>query len=455
MKANGTHKTNELYSSGGGMVLIVLCILIVVSVLLFGAVDSGTLVIQAVLLAVALGIWLFKSLTRGQLPFNPDMIQLPLIAMAVWGSIQLLPIGSLDTPNGLINVPASATLSLDPYATRFFLMRLLLLLIFFAALLTFLNSSSLQKMVVTVLIAFGALLAFYSILQRVEDPNSIYGIRQPGQAIPFGTYVNRHHFAALMEMTLGLTLGVLLSGGLKRNRWPFVIVAAIVMAIAIILTGSRGGLIAMFSAIICVAAVSYYSGAKSERPSVPPIAVLAAGIAFVVLTAGLVIFLGGTDPLLRSTGVAVASSDFTTGRKDFWLAALRIFKDHPITGVGFDAFGVAYSRYDTSAGQLRVEQAHNDYLQILADGGLIAFACVVGFIYLLVKKSLSKIKSAGRDFPRGAAIGAFAGCVAVLVHSAFDFPLRTYANAFVFLTLAVIAVLPVSTRSKNQRKSAD
>ena len=456
MKVNGTNRTNGLNASdSGGAVLVVLCILIVVSVLLFGAVDSGTLVVQAVLLAVALAIWLLKSLPRGQVPLNPDIIQLPLIALAVWGLIQLLPIGALDAPNGLVNMPVSATLSLDPYATRFFLMRLLLLIVFFAAALTFLNNSNRQKAVVTVLIAFGALLAFYSILQRVEDPTSIYGIRQPGQAIPFGTYVNRHHFAALMEMILGMTLGVLFSGGLDRSKWPFGIVAAFVMAIAVILTGSRGGLIGMFSAIACVAAVGYYVRNKSERSYVLPVAVFGAGLAFFVLTAGLVIFLGGTDPLLRSTGVAVASSDFTTGRKDFWLAALKIFKDHPIAGVGFDAFGVAYSQYDTSAGQLRVEQAHNDYLQILADGGLIAFACVVGFIYLLVKKSLSKIKSGSRDFPRGAAIGAFAGCVAVLVHSAFDFPLRTPANAFVFLTLAAIGVLPVSARSKTQRKSAN
>ena len=67
------------------------------------------------------------------------------------------------------------------------------------------------------LIALGALLAFYSILQRVEDPAAIYGLRAPSQAIPFGTYVNRHHFAALMEMTLGPALGLLFAGRTKRG----------------------------------------------------------------------------------------------------------------------------------------------------------------------------------------------------------------------------------------------
>jgi len=114
-----------------------------------------------------------------------------------------------------------------------------------------------------------------------------------------------------------------------------------------------------------------------------------------------------------------------------------------------------FSKYDPSSGLFRVEQAHNDYLQMLADGGIVAFACVVGFIYLLVRKSLRAIRETSNGFPRGASIGAFAGCVAMVVHSFVDFPLRTSANAFVFLILASIAVTPIVKPSRRRRKSLD
>jgi O-antigen ligase len=322
-------------------------------------------------------------------------------------------------------------------------MRLFLLLVFLAALLSHLTSNDRKKNIAIFLIIFGALLSFYSILQRVEDPDSIYGLRQPDQAIPFGTYVNRHHFAALMEMIFGLTLGLLLFGGLKRSRWPFLLAAGVSMAIAVILTGSRGGLIGLFSAMATLATARFYTRKELTGSRLTPPLLLAAGLLFVMFIGGLVIYIGGTDPLLRSTGVSIGVEDFTTGRKDFWLTALRIFKDHPIAGVGMDAFGAAYSIYDKSSGMFRVEQAHNDYLQMLADGGVIGFAIIVSFVYLFVRKSLRTIRQASESHSKGIAVGAFAGCVAMLVHSFFDFPLRTPANSFVFLTLAALAVTQV------------
>ena len=180
--------------------------------------------------------------------------------------------------------------------------------------------------------------------------------------------------------------------------------------------------------------------------------ILAAGGAFVVITIFLVLFLGDVDPLLRGTGVSGGTGDFTSGRIDFWRTAIKIFLDHPIIGVGLDAFGAAYSSYDLSSGLLRVEQAHNDYLQTLADAGIAGFACVAAFIYLLLKIGIDVIRNSRSGFRKGAAIGALAGCVGILVHSFFDFPLRTPANAFVFLTLAATAVVAIPDEKKHRRQ---
>ena len=237
---------NAMSKGTGGV--IILGVIIIVSVLLYGAVDTGTLALLSVLSFALIIYWTWISWRSGQFAIELNIVQLPVIALGVVGLIQLLPLRTVNVPSGVLDIAAVASLSLDPYSTRFFLMRLFLYIIFFAAALTFINSISRLRLIVVTLITFGGLIAFYSILQRVEDPSSIYGLRQPGQAIPFGTFINRHHFAALMEMTIGLSLGVVFAGGISRNRWPFIVAAAIVMAIAIVLTGSRGGVIGLVTA---------------------------------------------------------------------------------------------------------------------------------------------------------------------------------------------------------------
>lgn len=454
----GTAKST---SWSGSAIVFILCAVIVFSVLLFGAVDTGTLSLLALPSLLIIVIWSWYAFRSGEISVGSFSLIVPLLLLGLLGVVQLLPLHDAGVPADLISVPVTTSMSLDAYATRFFLMRLFLYVIYFAASLTFITNLPRIKTVVIVLIVFGALLAFYSILQRVEQPAAIYGLRAPAQAIPFGTYVNRHHFAALMEMTLGITLGLLFAGGIKKNRWPFLIVAAGVMAIAIVLTGSRGGMLGFIAVLMLIVAAETFvrrghghrdSGEKA--PNSHRFALIAGGSAFLLLTVGLVLFLGGADPLLRSAGLDSGVGDFSSGRIQFWQTAWKIFRDHPLMGVGLDAFGTAYSVYDPSSGQLRVEQAHNDYIQILSDAGIIGFACVAAFIYLLFRQSIATIRMTREPFRRGAAIGAIAGCFAIMIHSFFDFPLRTPANAFVFLTLATIAtvVIPESHSDSDRRR---
>ncbi|HTH39047.1 MAG TPA: O-antigen ligase family protein, partial [Pyrinomonadaceae bacterium] len=187
-----------------------------------------------------------------------------------------------------------------------------------------------------------------------------------------------------------------------------------------------------------------------ERSTGPAIIVVVGAI--IVIVGGAVVYLGGADLLVRGIGLQGDQSDPTSGRMHFWGIAWKIFLDHPVIGAGFDAFGVAFTRYDTWNGYFRIEQAHNDYLQMLADGGVIAFACIAAFIYLLVKLSLKQITSSDQK-RRTIAIGAFAGCCGILVHSIFDFPLRTPSNSYFFLLLAALATVDVGrAKAKLRRK---
>ena len=108
--------------------------------------------------------------------------------------------------------------------------------------------------------------------------------------------------------------------------------------------------------------------------------------------------------------------------------------------IGNPAFGVVYTGYDSRNGLYRLEQAHNDYLQVLSDGGIVGALLALFFIINLFR--LGFIRRESRDeFRRGVATGAMAGCFAVLVHSFFDFTLHTPANALLFLVLSALATM--------------
>jgi O-antigen ligase len=152
-----------------------------------------------------------------------------------------------------------------------------------------------------------------------------------------------------------------------------------------------------------------------------------------------VVLLGGEFSINRFID-SVNTDDPTTGRAHFWAVTLDIIKAHPYVGVGLGAFGVIYTRYDTRSGLYRLEQAHNDYLQVLSDGGIVGAVLALSFVVLLFYKAIQRAKSRD-DFRRGVALASLSGCFAVLVHSFFDFTLHTTSNALLFLVLAALATL--------------
>jgi O-antigen ligase len=132
--------------------------------------------------------------------------------------------------------------------------------------------------------------------------------------------------------------------------------------------------------------------------------------------------------------------------------------DHPVIGTGLGAFGVVYTGYDTRNGLYRLEQAHNDYLQVLSDGGIVGAVLGLIFLVALFRMGFSRRESRD-DFRRGVATGALAGCFAVLVHSFFDFTLHTTSNTLLFLVLAALATIngrveEVHSRRKKKRRES-
>jgi O-antigen ligase len=445
----------------GGIIFFLLMAALVFAPIAFGAVDFWALGILTLIASLIAILWLFDMWKTGEFFFNTNRLQIPIIGFILIGLIQLLPLRAAEVAEGALSISAASSLSLDPYTTQLSVVQLCVYLIFFAACLTFIDSLQRLKKVVLVVIIFGALMAFFGILQRLANPEGIYGVRPTPYAVPFGSFVNQHHFAAFMEMTIGVTLGLLYNKSTKRDKRLLLVIAVVIMGIALIFTSSRGGILSLFGVIGFITLVSFLrkNTAGDEEPedddgdvavvvAAPKssfqskFALIGGGLALILVLFGSILLLGGGESLTRGIGF-VNQSDFSNGRSHFWSVTLQIIRDYPILGAGFNAFGVAFTRYDTWNGSLRIEQAHNDYLQIFADAGILGFACALVFVYFLFRQGLEKINQTGDRFRRGVAAGALAGCFGILLHSFFDFPLRTPSNAFYFLTLVTLAVVSV------------
>jgi O-antigen ligase len=206
------------------------------------------------------------------------------------------------------------------------------------------------------------------------------------------------------------------------------------MGIALLLSGSRGGLISLLAEVIFLVILT-----SKERGSNQLFLKIGLAVLLIATIVGGSIFIGGESSLTRFAETA-ASNDISTNRTYIWSVTLQIIKNNLPLGAGIGAFAAAFTPYDSMNGLQRVEQAHNDYLQILADAGIVGLILAGFFIFQLFKTGLKNIVT-DNIFRRGIAIGALAGCFAILVHSLFDFVLHTTAITVLFLTLVSLVVV--------------
>jgi O-antigen ligase len=420
----------------------------VVANLLYGAVSNGALGLLAIMTALTVVFWLADALFTKELGYSTSSLQIPIAGLIVIGLIQLLPLGGAGAADQLLSISSYSALTIDPFATRLAVLKLLIFLVFFSAALTYLDSPKRLRYAVFVLIVFGSVMSFFGILQKLSNPELVLWIRQVDYATPFATYVNQHHFASFLVMTSALALGLLFAGSTKPDKRILLVIAVILMGLGIVFTSSRGAMLGLISVILFLTALSFWFGSKTSskqhrKTHFRRVWVLVGACALlVVFLLFSVSYLGGSDVALRSAGV-LGPADVSNGRLEFWSTTGEIIWDNPIIGTGLDTYMTSYTKYDGWNGTIRVNHAHNEYLQYFSEGGIFAFLLVIAFIVLLFKKSFKIIGSTHHPFRRGIAAGALAACFGIIVHSFFDFPLRTNANGFFFLICAALATVPV------------
>src|SRR6201991_1496169 len=415
-------------------VFLVICVAIVTSALAYGTVHYWALALFNLGALTVLILWVADGWRLGNVRISRNLLQLPLLGAVILGVVQMLPLGG-------------NTLSLDPNSTKLVVVQLSTLCVYFAATLVFVDTPHRLHVMVRTIMIFGFLLAIFGLTQSFISPTKVYGMRELSQSTAFGPFINRHHFAGYMELTISLPLGLLLAGSIDKEKRLLYLFVAGLMGVALVMTSSRGGIISLVGEIVFLVIVTaiWKSQGERERRRVRS-NFLKGAAARVALAAALivglfmgVILLGGEFSLNRFID-SVNTDDPTTGRAHFWSVTLDMIKANPVVGTGLGAYGVIYTRYDTRNGLYRLEQAHNDYLQVFSDAGVVGGALALVFVVILFYRGFGRAQSRD-DFRRGVALAALGGCFAVLIHSFFDFTLHTTSNALLFLVLAALATL--------------
>ncbi|HEY6232425.1 MAG TPA: O-antigen ligase family protein [Pyrinomonadaceae bacterium] len=393
-------------------------------------------------------LWLVEGyLSRAWFAENWPVV-LPVVSLAGFAFLQTLNFGNQTFPAG-IRFAIWNSISADPYQTRFFVLLLLALALLGVMLSRHASSEKRLRILINLIICVAVASAVFGIVRQTTQHGKGFGLPLLIRGLGFGQFINKNHFAFLMEMALGLVLGLILGRGIKREQTLIYLAALLPLWTGLLLCGSRGGLIAM-AAQLLVAALLYSSVRKaSERDSelvrvARSLPVRIALMSVLVLGVGIgTVWLGGDqlatkiEDSRRELNTDTSESRQGASRNEIWRATWKTFVAHPIVGVGMAGYWAAIPAYHDASGSLTPQEAHNDYLELLASGGLVGFALGVWFVVIVVRRTRENLRTSN-PFQRAACFGATVGLIGVAIHSLVDFGLHTIVNAIVFTTLIVI-----------------
>jgi O-antigen ligase/tetratricopeptide (TPR) repeat protein len=427
-----------------------------------------------------LGIWQLTPLPRSALArLAPATAR--LYEQLLPGQPEVLPGGE---PRPAVNPPAGSTLSLYPVATRQHLFRVLAVFLVFVVVLNNLGTPAALKRLATAVVINGFLLALLGLSQFFSSPRNTVYWTYPTLGHVFGPFINRNHFACYLNLCIGLGVGLLLtrrvasgsghhrrtsSRAHRRRRSHFgtatvafrperpnfllqllhdpptlwLCAALGLMVSSVAICRSRGGLLALFGGAVVSAVLGRAALGRALRLG----PVLLVGAVAVGLTGwfGLELVTERFETLRE--GQALES------RLPIWERTLHIARDFPVWGAGYGTFSYVEPVYRTGVRKnltIDYEHAHNDYLELLSDGGgvelglaLLAAALVFWLGCRAVR--LNRGRSAG-----GLALGALFAFTTLVIHSAGEFP--THIPAITLLVTVLGAYLCALGRTPKPAK---
>jgi O-antigen ligase len=384
------------------------------------------------------------------------MIALALFQMVPLpeGLLKWISPASLSTYATFGNYPAGTfhPITLNPWATRQELFKVLAYAaIFFVIVGHYRTKEQVHSLVKTIL-WMGCFLVVFAIVQNVTWNGRVFWIYPVDDALKSGagiwaSYINRNHFAGYLGMAIPLGMGLLLYSaprvralpesalGLKVARFladekfvPYALLflLVLVMTATLFMTFSRGGMIAFAVSSLFFAWITWRR--RTLRSKTGLLAILAAVIFAAVI-------LASWDRLEER--FAELDEDHIS-RLSVWQDSLGIVRDYPVLGTGLGTFESAFLRYQTTMPRLLFDHAHNDYVELITDTGIVGFLLGAGMALLFFRMAFRRWQLKHGMFGKCIGAGGLASCVAIAAHSFTDFNLHIPANALLFAVITAL-----------------
>ncbi len=313
--------------------------------------------------------------------------------------------------------------------------------------------------IVRAVAVIGLIASIAAIVQRAQRIDLLYGVWRPLDtgARPYGPFVNRNHMATWIIMACPVAFGYLLARAPRSQssrRFSqrlvsaleqlgtmrvWLVVSVCVMTVAVLLSASRSGLVGLMIAFVVNSVLTRRRGTVAVRRW---------AILQFTLLACVALWFANYEALLRRVEESMTRAQEGRGRVAIWGDTFRLAADFPVTGTGAGTFGKAIGVYQTAEPGYAIDQAHNHYLQVMAEGGaslLLPAVLAAAFFFLLARRSLEQDLSSNYLIRAGAC----AGIAGALVQSIWETGLTMPANALLFGMLAAIATYtdPPTARS--------
>ena len=431
----------------------------------FAAVHPLSLLLLSAGLGVALVLWAALILVDRRAALGPCPVLACVVGLVALGYWQLCPLSDAALANiaptmaklrtdlipaeseGLTGEDAvprpPATLTVDAGATRRQTIKLLAVAGLFAVVRFGLATPAAFRRFAVVCAVNGALLSVFALAQRLSSPPNTLYWQFASQGHVFGPFVCRNHFPFYVNVCFGLGLGLLLGtppfrerrsvaetiAELGRHPAALWLIAALgIMLAASLYSLSRGGAVALAGAAVGSGLLAVAAGRRAGGWAG---AALAAGLAL-----GLIAWFGA-DSLSQRLGT-LGNGALGEGRGPLWERVIRLAKAHPIWGTGYGTFESVemMTRAPGDEPTLDWEHAHNDYLEVLIEGGFVQLVLITLAIVLVYRFGIrAYFRSA--DGPTGALVfGALFGLTTLVVHAFGDFGMHMPAIVVLATVLA-------------------
>lgn len=326
------------------------------------------------------------------------------------------------------------------YVARQELVHVLVYALLFLAILNNLYRQESIQIISCTLVFLAMAISFYAIYQFLTHSDRVWNYHVRADFGASGTYILRNHLGGFLEMLLPLGLALTLTSRLKPVVKVFLGYASLVIVVGIAVTVSRGTYVSTLVALLLFFGVLLFRRAYRLPSLLLLVVLLGAGAYFLPRSFPVQARL---KPVLEGAG---RIEDDT--RYILWRVAIQVWQQNVWWGVGPGHYDYRFRQFRPAEVQLRPGWAHNDYLNALAEWGIVGTALVASAWALLglgVLKTWPSARGATKDLgeERGSSrfafvLGISAGLIAILVHSVVDFNMHIPANAILAITLMAL-----------------